>query len=73
MSERIIEFGQHDNMALLSWIPNTTLREEIVRCRDCKHYMACGSCFLPDGFGDFKRWAMPPDGFCSEGERRDAK
>lgn len=45
-------------------------REEIVRCRDCKHYTDdemeyyhyCGS------------WCeqVTPDGFCAWGERRDA-
>ena len=45
-------------------------REEIVRCRDCKHYTEdemeyyhfCGS------------WCeqVEPDGFCAWGERRDA-
>lgn len=46
------------------------VREEIVRCRDCKHYIEdeaeyyhyCGS------------WCeqVEPDGFCAWGERRDA-
>lgn len=56
--------------------PNQAQREEIVRCRDCKHYdphpTDSGVCFLPDGDGDFARWEVEPDGFCKWGERRDA-
>lgn len=48
--------------------------EEIVRCRDCKHYdphlTEGGVCFLPDGDGDFARWEVEPDGYCAWGERR---
>ena len=42
--------------------------KEIVRCRDCKHHHE-GMCMLSDGIGDFKRWYVDDDGFCSDGER----
>lgn len=51
-------------------------REEIVRCRDCEHFNRMnddeGMCMVPDGDGDYKRWMVDGDGFCYEGERRDA-
>lgn len=51
------------------------VREEIVRCRDCKHYdphpTDGGVCFLPDGDGGFAYWEVEPDGFCKWGEKRD--
>lgn len=57
------------------------LREEIVRCRDCKHatisslgYVKyCGKFVLPDedGFGPDPQVNLPLDFFCAYGERRD--
>lgn len=53
-------------------------REEIVRCRDCKHgYKADLSgnwyeCMKPDGNGDYARWDVEPDGFCAWGERSES-
>ena len=41
---------------------------KVVRCRDCKHHHE-GMCMLSDGIGDFKRWYVDDDGFCSDGER----
>lgn len=41
--------------------------QEIVRCRDCRHHHE-GMCMLPDGMGDFKRWYVDDDGYCSDGE-----
>jgi len=62
MSERIVATDGHEG----HWYTC----EEIVRCRDCKHYTEdemeyyhfCGS------------WCeqVEPDGFCAWGERRDA-
>lgn len=48
-----------------------TLHEEIVRCRDCKHFGT------RNGLGLCKRWSYfsicsQPDDFCSRAERRDA-
>lgn len=51
------------------------LREQIVRCRDCKHYdphpTDDGVCFLPDGDGGFAYWEVEPDGFCAWSKRRE--
>lgn len=46
--------------------------DELVRCRDCKHYEKHGSfamCMLPDGDGDYACWIVEPDGFCAWGEK----
>lgn len=61
---------------IIEYLPDTTSieREEIVRCRDCKHY--CPSTVDEDGEGDpswCKRWEyewVRDDGFCAWGERR---
>lgn len=42
---------------------------EIVRCKDCIHYDD-GTCYLPDGGGDYARWTVEPDGFCAWGKRK---
>lgn len=42
---------------------------EVVRCKDCKHWIAdddVGYCDNPDGLDNYAR----PDDFCSCGERR---
>ena len=41
---------------------------KVVRCRDCKHHHE-GECMLSDGMGDFKRWLVDDDDYCSDGER----
>lgn len=46
-----------------------TLHEEIVRCRDCRHYID-GECMKPDGNGDYLRLIVPRAHFCGFGERR---
>ena len=56
------------------------LKEEIVRCRDCKHFTPEGTRVFNDGtlnkaYCDFVRsWVLQidADGFCAWGERRDA-
>ncbi len=53
------------------WLTN----EEIVRCRDCKHYDdqdgEIGTCDL--GLDNLDLYSIvEPDGFCAWGERRDA-
>lgn len=63
MSEYIIEY-----------LPDTTSieREEIVRCRDCKHFKEFEALKV-EGF-KCSRVSTPfevePDGFCAWGERR---
>ena len=58
------------------------VREEIVRCRDCKHcrehdmraygadrnQLLCHHFSMSSGAG----WPVEPDGYCAWGERRDA-
>ena len=39
---------------------------KVVRCRDCK-YRHEGMCMLTDGMGDFKRWFVDDDDYCSDG------
>lgn len=41
---------------------------KVVRCRDCKHRYE-GMCMLTDGMGDFKRWFVDDDDYCSDGEK----
>lgn len=36
---------------------------EVVRCKDCMWYDECDWCFFSVGY-------IPPDGYCSYGERR---
>lgn len=69
MSEHIIEIPDYTS-PFDPAARAVSLGEEIVRCRDCKHYTDdemeyyhyCGS------------WCeqVEPDGFCAWGERRDA-
>lgn len=73
MTEYIIDW---DTGLVIDTFSKNNLREEIVRCRDCKHYdphpTDGGVCFLPDGDGDFAHWEVEPNGFCAWAERRDA-
>ena len=59
--ERIFPTDRHGN-------PLGPARDEVVRCRDCKHHHE-GQCMLTDGMGDFKRWIVDDDDYCSDGER----
>ena len=62
---------------IMEYLPDTTCieREEVVRCRDCKHYKDRNGAILPSlvcqrlGYYNFK---VEPDGFCAWGERRGA-
>lgn len=71
MSEYIVDLTEENHIRLMAECDG--IHEEIVRCRDCKHYdphpTDSGVCFLPDGDGDFARWEVEPDGFCKWGER----
>ena len=40
-------------------------KEEIVRCRDCKHYGEKTYCFR---LGEYREFYVEPDGFCAWGE-----
>lgn len=69
MSEYIYATDDHEG----HWLTG----EEIVRCRDCKHFKAetrrhpalC-RLWLPRNLS--KQYGIEPDGFCAWGERRDA-
>lgn len=52
---------------------NDALREEIVRCRDCKHWMDYEHEFEPNlGYcREFDREEVRDNNFCSFGERRE--
>lgn len=71
MSEHVYEDSsmEHEDYHI---IPFGWKHEEIVRCKDCKHYENHGSfvmCILPDDDGDYACWIVEPDGFCKWGER----
>lgn len=66
MTEYIIDW---DTGLVIDTFSKNNLREEIVRCRDCKHYDEdIHSC---DWWSAYERLAEP-DGFCAWSERRDA-
>ena len=44
---------------------------EVVRCRDCKHFMSGDLCKLQDEWNEFPWLEVEPDGFCAWGERKD--
>lgn len=64
-----------DNLGMKHGVSHFEKREEIVRCRDCKHYNdqepggEIGTCNL--GLEDTGLVSIvEPDGFCAWGERR---
>lgn len=75
MSEFIIECEYDYDVG---WIPGEH-REEIVRCRDCKQYIAPGFILFDDGTTNLGACSIvraymvkvTPDGFCAWGERRE--
>ena len=75
MSEYIIDMtnSSYKSESGLLCADVSQLREEIVRCRDCKHYtgkkITCGAIVL--GYDcSLLSAVVEPDGFCSWGERR---
>lgn len=79
MSEYIVNLHGELGMALAVACAGAGFaREEIVRCRDCKHAFKADlsgnwyECMKPDGDGDYARWDVEPGGFCKWGERRQA-
>ena len=63
MTEYIVDIGFMSQPDL-----GVSIREEIVRCRDCKHYdNYLGSCIRR-----YTHFAAEHDGFCAWAERRDA-
>lgn len=43
--------------------------EEIVRCRDCKHWQPWMKGAEPECWANGEPFSTPPDGFCAWGER----
>lgn len=68
MTEYITEWVSHN-------IEDPFVREEIVRCRDCKHYAAHEWVIATDVSDVCHFWhgeptKVAPDGFCAWGKRR---
>ena len=68
MSEHIFEQHFDADSLLIHQIQ----REEIVRCRDCKHLMSNNRCNLQDDYNEFHWLDVEPNGFCAWGERRES-
>lgn len=72
MSEYIYEHKPSgaDHMGKPVELPTLVQREEIVRCRDCKHFngFACEK-FACTYCGELQR--VEEDGFCALGERKE--
>ena len=80
MTEFIVDGAEPNSTVLKSitengyeherWLP---VREEIVRCRDCKHWMDYEHEFEPNlGYcREFDREEVRDNNFCSFGERRE--
>lgn len=65
MAEYIIDW---DTGLVIDTFSKNNLREEIVRCRDCRFSLAHGNgCGRNQDIYD-----VEPDGFCAWAERRDA-
>ena len=83
MSEYIVDFGDEKGNAFVRLamaeceVHGTVLREEVVRCRDCKNFTPRGTHKFADGkvnedYCDYVRgWMLQitPDGYCAWGER----
>lgn len=74
MGEYIIDMGnssyKSSNGLLCADV--SQLREEIVRCRDCKHYEAWMQGAKLECWANGEPFSVEPSGFCAWGERRDA-
>ena len=67
--ERMTEFKEYI-VRVDGFVPDAIYErslEEVVRCRDCKHYEDYGGCC----HRRYQPMAVTPDGFCAWGERRD--
>ena len=78
MSEYIYEHKPSgaDHMGKPVKLPTLVQREEIVRCRDCRHYDPndAPSDVYPDRYWcDRLTVYMPTDGFCSFGKRKEGE
>lgn len=46
------------------------ITDEIVRCRDCKHWQPWMKGAEPECWANGEPFSTPPDGYCAWGERR---
>jgi hypothetical protein len=66
MSEYIVNFDGELGMALVIACAGAGFaRKEIVRCRDCRHFMRGNSCSRQDEWNEFHWLDVEPDGFCA--------
>lgn len=62
MAEYVTEWGES--------VADFTVREEVVRCRDCKH---CMSYWKSDYCDYFSHVINDPDGFCAWASRKESE
>ena len=72
MTEYVVNFGERAgsrfvrlNMALIEQ-NGARLCDRVVRCGECKHFMA----YMAGAYCDHMAHAVASDGFCAWGERR---
>jgi len=68
MAEYVTEWGES--------VADFTVREEVVRCRDCKRFAVDQSDHEYRSGWWCKRWdtdMVKPDGFCAWGERKESE
>ena len=72
-SVAVKSFSELNDDERWSWLTGLPVREEIVRCRDCKHYSDHEWVQITDVSDVCYFWAggckVEPDGFCKWGER----
>ena len=83
MSEYVVYLTQVETVEGLgdldtyAWLTALPVREQVVRCKDCKHYRE-HECILITDVSDVCEFfsdgvKVEPNGFCSWGERRDGE
>lgn len=72
MSEYVVNVGEFVGVSgkTIQFPEYIDLSQEIVRCRDCKHFMRGNLCSLQDEWNEFHWFDVEPDGFCKWGERK---
>lgn len=68
--ERLIEGIEHNTgREITKVVCDGTELDEIVRCRDCKHYRAWMQGAKLECWANGEPFSVEPDGFCAWGER----
>lgn len=62
--EYVVSFGEHPSIDDCG-----ALREKVVRCRDCQHFITSGASEI--SFCARVDYEMNPDDFCSYGKRKE--